>query len=94
MTILVLLIGVLTGSLLSALVGLIGARRKIGFGWTFLLSLVFTPILGIVVALLSKPLPEGERRWGCLGVLIALVIGMALVAILFTSMDGLPFDLT
>ena len=68
-----LIFGLLTGSFLAALVGLLGARRKIGFGWTFFLSVLFTPIVGLIVCLLSDKLPNGERKWGCLGSVLAII---------------------
>jgi len=68
-----LIFGLLTGSFLAALVGLLGARRKIGFGWTFFLSVLFTPIVGLIVCLLSDKLPDGERKWGCLGSVLAII---------------------
>ena len=68
-----LIFGLLTGSFLAALVGLLGARRKIGFGWTFFLSVLFTPIFGLIVCLLSDKLPDGERTWGCLGSVLAII---------------------
>lgn len=37
---LVILFGALSGCLLSVLVGVIGSRRRIGFGWAFLISLI------------------------------------------------------
>ena len=58
-----LLVGLLTGSLLAVLVGLLGARRKIGFGWAFLISVILTPFIGLIICLLSDPLPQGERKW-------------------------------
>lgn len=45
---LVILFGALSGCLLSVLVGVIGSRRRIGFGWAFLISLIFTPLVGLV----------------------------------------------
>ena len=67
--------GLLSGSLLSVLVGLVGSRRKIGFGWAFALSVIFTPLLGLIFALISDPLPTGDRRWGCIAnLLLALTI--------------------
>lgn len=67
--------GLLSGSLLSVLVGLVGSRRKIGFGWAFALSVIFTPLLGLIFALISDPLPAGDRRWGCIAnLLLALTI--------------------
>ena len=68
-----LIFGLLTGSFLAALVGLFGARRKIGFGWTFFLSVLFTPLVGLIVCLLSDKLPNGERKWGCLGSVLAII---------------------
>ena len=68
-----LVFGLLTGSFLAALVGLFGARRKIGFGWTFFLSVLFTPLVGLIVCLLSDKLPNGERKWGCLGSVLAII---------------------
>jgi hypothetical protein len=38
----------------SALVGLIGKNRKIGFGWSFILSLTLSPIIGLIITLCSK----------------------------------------
>ena len=68
-----LIFGLVTGSFVAALVGLIGARRKIGFGWTFFLSVLFTPLIGLIVCLLSDKLPNGERKWGCLGSILAII---------------------
>ena len=68
-----MIFGLLTGSFLAALVGLLGARRKIGFGWTFFVSVLFTPIVGLIVCLLSDKLPDGERKWGCLGSVLAII---------------------
>ena len=55
MAILTLLFGLLSGCLLAVLVGIIGSRRRIGFGLAFLLSLIFTPLVGLIVALLTDP---------------------------------------
>lgn len=70
------------------LVGLIGSRRRIGFGWAFLISLVFTPLVGLVVALLTDPLPGEGRRWGCLGTLLALLGMLCLVIFLLLLLAG------
>lgn len=72
MTFLMLLFGLLGGCLLSVLVGIIGSRRRIGFGWAFLISLIFTPLVGLIVALLTDPLPGNEQRWGCFAVVLAI----------------------
>ncbi len=39
---------------LSCLVGVLGEKRKIGFGWSFALSLFFTPIIGLIITLFSR----------------------------------------
>lgn len=72
MIILLLAFGLLGDCLLSVLVGMMGASRRLGFGWAFLLSLLFTPVVGLLCVLVSDPLPAAaDRRWGCLGTLLA-----------------------
>lgn len=88
MTLLTLLFGILGGCFLSVLVGIIGSRRRIGFGWAFLLSLLFTPLVGLIIALVSDPLPGGESRWGCLGFLVALLGLIFLVLFLLLLLSG------
>ena len=91
----ILTFGLLSGHLLlDVLVGLLGSRRNIGFGWTFIISVLFTPLIGLIAALISDPLPAGsEPKYGCLGysfgclgtifmVLIATAILFGLVALL------------
>ena len=39
----------------SVLVGLCGSQRRLGFTGTFLLSLVITPILALVIILITGP---------------------------------------
>ena len=68
-----LIFGLLSDTFLAVLVGLVGARRRIGFGWTFFLSVLLTPFIGLIVALLSDSLPDGERNWGCLGSILAII---------------------
>lgn len=80
---LLFIFGVISFSLVSVLVGLLGARRKIGFGWAFLNSAVTTPLIGLIVTLLFDKLPAGERKWGCLGTLLAILAIAALAIILF-----------
>lgn len=84
MTLTLLIFGLISGSLLAVLVGFIGARRRIGFGWTFFLSVLFTPLIGLIICLLSDKLPEGERNWGCLGSILAIAT-IALLAFLFMT---------
>ena len=80
MSILTLVFGLLSGCFLSVLVGIIGSRRRIGFGWAFLLSVIFTPLVGLIIALLTDPLPGGDQRWGCIGTFSA-VLGMLFLAV-------------
>jgi hypothetical protein len=52
----VLPLALLTAYLIfSILVGLCGSQRRLGFTGTFLLSLVITPILALVVILITGP---------------------------------------
>jgi hypothetical protein len=85
---LVILFGALSGCLLSVLVGVIGSRRRIGFGWAFLISLIFTPLVGLIVALLTDPLPGEDRRWGCIGTLLALLGLVSLMVFLLLLLAG------
>ena len=38
----------------ALLVGVVGKNRKIGFGLAFILAIILSPIIGLVIALLSK----------------------------------------
>ncbi len=81
-----IIFGLISGSLLSILVGIIGSNRRIGFGWSFLISLVFTPVVGLIVALVSDPLPAGEKRWGCIApvlAFLAIVLFLVVLSMLF-----------
>lgn len=40
--------------IVAALVALIGRNRKIGYGWSFLLCLFLSPIIGLIIILFSK----------------------------------------
>lgn len=79
MSVLLLIFGLLTGTALCALVGIVGSRRRLGFGWTFIISLIFTPLIGLIAALISDPLPSGEKRWGCLATIVG-ILTLALMA--------------
>jgi len=39
---------------LAVLVGLLGKSRKIGFGMAFIWSLILSPLIGLIIVLLSK----------------------------------------
>lgn len=88
MLVLIVLFGILADCFLSVLVGIIGSRRRIGFGWAFLASIVFTPLVGLIIALLTDPLPGGLSRWGCIGTLLAIAGLICLVAFLFLLLGG------
>lgn len=87
-TVLMVIFGILTGSLLSVLVGLVGSRRRIGFGWAFIISLILTPLVGLIVTLVSEPLPGDGRRWGCLAVVLGLLALVCLAALLSLALTG------
>ena len=82
MAILTLLFGLLSGCLLAVLVGIIG------FGLAFLLSLIFTPLVGLIITLLTDPLPGGDQRWGCIGTFIAVLGLLCLGVFLFLLLAG------
>jgi hypothetical protein len=39
---------------LAALVALLGKDRKIGYGWSLLLCLFLSPVIGLIIILFSK----------------------------------------
>lgn len=95
----IIIFAVLSGLILDILVGLLGSRRNIGFGWAFIISVISTPIIGLVVTLLSARLPEGAeprygclgKTFGCLGVLYIVAIGaVILCAMAFAIMLLFP----
>ena len=88
MSILIVLFGLLSDCLLSVLVGIIGSSRRIGFGLAFLVSLIFTPLVGLIVALLTDPLPGGGQRWGCVGTVVAILGLLFFAAFLLLALTG------
>lgn len=88
----IIIFGILTGTLLSIIVGLFGARRQIGFFLTFIISLLLTPIAGIIVVLLSER-RQGPPEYGCFGRAMAvfgltsiiLIILMAVIIAAFCA---------
>lgn len=46
--------------IVAALVALIGRNRKIGYGWSFLLCLFLSPIIGLIIILFSKKVDSVE----------------------------------
>lgn len=89
MTLIVLLVTLFAGCFVDGLVGLLGSRRRIGFGWSFFLSLIFTPVIGLIITLLSDPLPVGETRWGYLVPTILSLLFVGLIVLLSIMFFGL-----
>ncbi len=79
-----ILFGLFSGTLIAVLIGMLGARRNIGFGWAFLLSWLFTPLVGLIVVLLSDRKEGGEAEYGCLGQTFGC-FGMAILVLLATA---------
>ncbi|MBQ7210451.1 MAG: hypothetical protein IJS05_06115 [Paludibacteraceae bacterium] len=38
----------------AALIGWLGSKRNIGFGWAFAASIFLSPIIGLIITLCSK----------------------------------------
>lgn len=86
---LTVIFGLLSGCFLSVLVGILGSRRNLGFGWAFLLSLLFSPLVGLICVLISDPLPQSEpNRWGCLGAVMAILGMIFLITFIFLLLGG------
>lgn len=90
-----ILFGLFSGTLVAVLIGMLGARRNIGFGWAFLLSLLFTPLVGLILVLLSDRKESGEVEYGCLGqtlgcfgMAILILIAFAAVAVVLALLTG------
>ena len=59
MTTLSIVLGILTWCLISVLIGLVGSRRKIGFAWTFVLSLI---LIGVFFGWMTFAGPSGFKQ--------------------------------
>ena len=83
---------------MDVLVGLLGSRRNIGFGWAFILSLLLSPLVGLIIVLISDPLPEGaERKLGCLGYafgILGAIVLIAFIAFIVLAVIGLVAGVT
>ena len=83
----IIICALILGVGIDALIGLFGSRRNIGFGWAFIISVIFTPLVGLIAVLLSEPLPQGSEpkygclgfSFGCLGTIFMILIVMALL---------------
>jgi hypothetical protein len=52
---------------------------------------IFTPLVGLIVALLTDPLPGGDQRWGCIGTFIAMLGLLFLAVFLLLLLTGGTF---
>lgn len=85
----IIIFALASGLLLDVLVGFLGSRRNIGFGWAFILSAIFTPLIGFILVLLSERLPEGsEPKYGCLGYTFGLLGAILMVLIVAAVLFG------
>ena len=83
----ILICAVVFGVGVDVVIGLLGSRRNIGFGWAFIISVLFTPLIGLIAVLLSERLPQGSEpkygilglSFGCLGAVFMILIGAALL---------------
>lgn len=48
------MIALIFNIILCALVALLGRKRKIGYGWSFVLCLFLSPVIGLIITLCSK----------------------------------------
>ena len=81
--------GVLSGCFLSVLVGILGSKRNIGFGWAFIISILFSPLIGAIAVLLSDPLPQGSApKYGCLGFTFGVVGMIFMILFAIAAMLG------
>lgn len=44
--------------IVAALVAMLGRNRKIGYGWSFVLCLFLSPVIGLIIILFSKKVNE------------------------------------
>lgn len=47
--------------LYALIIGFIGKPRKIGFGYAFLLAILLSPVIGLIITLLSKKREKKEE---------------------------------
>ena len=86
MSILIIILAALAGVFLPALVGLLGSRRRIGFGWAFVISIVTSPLIGLIVTLCTPKLEGRQRKWGCFSAIIGIVVIALILVLVFTLM--------
>lgn len=57
-----IVLGTLVYIVFCILVGIAGSQRRMGFTGTFILSLLVTPVVVLIVLLLTAPSQRVERR--------------------------------
>ncbi len=77
-----LIIAFLFMILMAVLVGVLGARRESGFGWAFCASVIASPLIGLLVVLITDKLPQGERKTAPAGIIVG-AIALLLYLVLF-----------
>lgn len=63
MSLFALFFGLMSGCFLSVLVGIVGSKRRIGFGWAFLASLLLTVMMPKVVGVVLDQMTRIVRFW-------------------------------
>lgn len=84
-----LALGGLGALLANILIGFLGSRRKIGFSWAFCLSALLSPLMGLIITLLTDKLPDGKRKFGWFGILLGTLIFIFYILVLLLLMMGL-----
>jgi len=55
-------IGILSWIVLSIVIGIVGSKRKIGFAGAFFLSLLLSPLIGLIFTLTSKDIEDEKYK--------------------------------
>ena len=86
-----LLIGMIISIVFAAFISKIGSRKEIGGTAAFIVSLLLSPLLGLVIVLASEDLKDGERKPADEKSIAASVIALiALFVIIGASLQKQP----
>lgn len=88
MTTLSIVLGILTWCLISVLIGLVGSRRRSDSPGRSFLSLILTPVVGLIAALTSPRLPHGGEKWGFVHIGFMVLTALALISFLVVLFTG------